>query len=240
MKIVCNSCSAKYSIADEKVAGRVFKIRCKKCGAAIVVRGDEINVAQEEDDSTRVVEYGGEGVWHIVIEGEQQGPYTPAQIGDMLAAGSIQWDAYVWREGYEDGSLRGDVYPDVPATLVAWRDAGGRVAIYSSGSVLAQRLLFGHSTAGDLMPLIDAYFDTGVGHKREVASYHAITAELDIEASAILFVSDVVAELDAARDAGLQTRLSLRPGNPEVEPGHGHAEVRSLAELGPPVRPPAG
>ena len=95
MKIVCESCSAKYSIADEKVAGRVFKIRCKKCGAAIVVRGDQVDggaSGDAEEASTRVHDYGGDAVWHIVIDGEQQGPYAPSQLGEMLSAGTIGWD----------------------------------------------------------------------------------------------------------------------------------------------------
>lgn len=117
MKIVCDSCSAKYSIADEKVAGRVFKIRCKKCGAAIVVRGDEIAVPEEEEASTRVVDFGGDAVWHIVIDGDQQGPYAPGQIGEMLAAGTIQWDAFVWREGYEDWKPAQDIEELVAAVM---------------------------------------------------------------------------------------------------------------------------
>ena len=104
MKIVCDSCGAKYSIADEKVAGRVFKIRCKKCGAAIVVRGDQVESPAEEE-STRVVDYGGDAVWHVVVDGDQQGPFAPSQIGEMLSAGTIGWDAYVWKEGFDDWKL---------------------------------------------------------------------------------------------------------------------------------------
>src|SRR5687768_12950851 len=100
MKIVCDSCGAKYSIADEKVAGKVFKIRCKKCSAVIVVRGDKVE--DEKDDSTAVYDYGGEAVWHVVVQGEQQGPFAPAQIGEMLSAGTIDWEAYVWREGFDN------------------------------------------------------------------------------------------------------------------------------------------
>src|SRR5262245_2978611 len=105
MKIVCDSCGAKYSIADEKVQGRVFKIRCKKCGAAIVVRGDQ--GAAEVSSPTAATaapatgagyDYNAEAVWHVVVDGEQQGPFAPAQLGGMISAGQIGWDAYVWRE----------------------------------------------------------------------------------------------------------------------------------------------
>ncbi len=115
MKIVCDSCGAKYSIADEKVAGKVFKIRCKKCSAVIVVRGDQLPAAQ--DESTAVYDYqdgGGpsDGIWHVVVDGDQQGPFTPAQIGDMLTAGTIDWEAYVWREGFDNWLAARDV-PDL-------------------------------------------------------------------------------------------------------------------------------
>src|SRR5688572_28875938 len=105
MKIVCDSCGAKYSIADEKVAGRVFKIRCKRCGAAIVVRGEQSAAAPAAEGAAPAAsgfDYGGEAVWHVVVEGEQQGPLSPTQLGQMISAGTIGWDAYVWKEGFED------------------------------------------------------------------------------------------------------------------------------------------
>ncbi|MFK7985386.1 MAG: GYF domain-containing protein [Sandaracinaceae bacterium] len=123
MKIVCDSCSAKYSIADEKVAGRVFKIRCKKCGAAIVVRGDQVDNAAEGEDANRVVDYGGDAVWHIVIDGDQQGPFAPAQIGEMLSVGTIGWDAYVWKEGFDDWKPAQDIEELVSAVMGG--DEGG-------------------------------------------------------------------------------------------------------------------
>ena len=114
MKIVCESCSAKYSIADEKVAGRVFKMRCKKCGTAIVVKGD----AQAAEDAGRAsFDYGGEAVWHTLVDGEQQGPFAPAQLGSMIAAGTIGWDAYMWREGFEEWKPAQDVEELVQAIM---------------------------------------------------------------------------------------------------------------------------
>jgi enolase-phosphatase E1 len=116
----------------------------------------------------------------------------------------------IWRGGFESGALRGEVYPDVKPALGRWRAAHRVVSIYSSGSATAQRLLFGHSTAGDLTPLIDRHFDTSVGAKRSPESYLAIARALKIPAGALLFISDVDAELVAARTAGLATRLCVR------------------------------
>ncbi len=119
----------------------------------------------------------------------------------------------IWEQGYDDGELRGEVFADVPPAFVRWRDAGLTIAIYSSGSVLAQRLLFAHSDKGDLTPWIARYFDTEVGPKRARESYTRIAASLELEPSEIAFVSDVDAELEAARDAGCHVVMCVRPGN---------------------------
>ena len=123
MKIVCESCGAKYSIADEKVAGKVFKIRCKKCSAVIVVKGDQ---PETGDESTRVFDYGAEAVWHVVVGGDQQGPLTPRQIGEMLADARIDWEAYVWREGMDGWLPAKDV--DMLVSAVMAESEGGAPA----------------------------------------------------------------------------------------------------------------
>jgi enolase-phosphatase E1 len=138
----------------------------------------------------------------------------------------------VWEDGYRNGTLVGAVYDDVPVALARWRDAGVPVGIYSSGSVRAQQWLFRRSTAGDLTPLLSWHFDTAVGAKREAASYARIAADVSLPPGDILFVSDVAAELDAARAAGLRTTLIVRPGNPP-QPDSGHDVVRSLSALRP-------
>jgi enolase-phosphatase E1 len=120
----------------------------------------------------------------------------------------------IWKAGYEDGSLKSPVYPDVVDAFERWQDVEIKINIFSSGSVLAQRLLFAHTDAGDLTRYIDQYFDTSVGKKIDPQSYLAIAANLAFDPSQILFVSDVVAELNAAKAAGMQTRLCIRPGNP--------------------------
>lgn len=111
----------------------------------------------------------------------------------------------IWRAGYEDGSLKGHLYPEVAAKLRQWKEDGLVLCVYSSGSVAAQKLLFGYSEAGDLTPLFSHFFDTRIGGKREAESYRAIQQALNLPAEQILFLSDVVQELDAAAAAGLKT-----------------------------------
>jgi len=137
----------------------------------------------------------------------------------------------IWLAGYENGDLVSTVYDDVPKALERWKGDGKIIAIYSSGSVLAQQLIFKYSDQGDLTRFVDRYFDTNIGHKREPESYKNITAELGIDAAEILFVSDVLEELDAAQTSGLQTTLSLRNGNAEIKTGYSHRAVAAFDEL---------
>jgi enolase-phosphatase E1 len=130
----------------------------------------------------------------------------------------------IWKAGFESGELRGTLFTDVPAALRRWASEA-KVAIYSSGSVEAQRLLFRYSTFGDLTSLIAAHFDTRTGPKQSSASYAAIAAELRVQPQEILFFSDVLRELDAAREAGCDTRLVMREGNAQVEDSHGHTVI---------------
>jgi len=116
----------------------------------------------------------------------------------------------IWRAGYEQGHFTGHVYPDVIAQLQAWHAKGIRLYIYSSGSVAAQQLLFKYSDAGDLTPLFSGYFDTHIGAKRELASYAAILQQLQLPPTQVLFLSDVVAELDPARQLGIATVQLIR------------------------------
>ena len=136
----------------------------------------------------------------------------------------------VWEEGYRNGTLVGDVFEDVPRALARWRDEGIAVGIYSSGSVRAQQWLFRRSSAGDLTPLLSWHFDTAVGAKKDSASYARIAGDVNVPPAEIRFVSDVAAELDAARAAGLQTALIVRPGNP-TQANTGHPVVTSFDQL---------
>jgi enolase-phosphatase E1 len=116
----------------------------------------------------------------------------------------------IWQEGYASGEYRAHVYPEVPARLRAWQRAGMRLYVYSSGSVPAQKLLFAHTDAGDLTAFFSGYFDTEVGAKRDAESYRRIAVAIDVPAGEVLFLSDIVEELDAARAAGMQTTLLVR------------------------------
>lgn len=121
---------------------------------------------------------------------------------------SLQGD--IWEFGYKSGEIKAHVYTDVPLKLKEWKDAGLDLGVYSSGSVKAQHLLFEYSIAGNLRHFFSAHFDTKVGHKREKASYDKIAAELKLEAKDILFLSDIKEELDAAREAGMNTCQLVR------------------------------
>jgi enolase-phosphatase E1 len=149
---------------------------------------------------------------------------------DRKSPGLKRLQGLIWERGYEDGTLRGEVFPDVPPALRQWHDQGVPVGIYSSGSVLAQRLLFGRSTAGDLTPFIEAYFDTATGPKQSPASYRRVAAALGVPVANLLFVSDVPAELDAASTAGCKAVLCCRPGNPSV-PGAVYRRISTFEEL---------
>jgi enolase-phosphatase E1 len=138
----------------------------------------------------------------------------------------------IWKEGYETGELKSEVFADVPPAFECWRDEGKTIAIYSSGSVLAQKLLFEYTGHGDLTPFIAAYFDTNTGHKKEPESYRKIVGEMSFpQVENFLFISDVVAELDAAEAAGMETLLSIRAGNAPVSGENSHRSIRSFDEI---------
>jgi enolase-phosphatase E1 len=136
----------------------------------------------------------------------------------------------IWKGGFENGQLKGTLFPDVPAAFERWAKRG-KVAIYSSGSVEAQQLLFRYSSYGDLTPLISGYFDTRIGPKSESGSYSEIAAKLDVAPVEVRFFSDVVRELDAAREAGCQTRLVVREGNAPVADAHGHDVLETFERI---------
>ena len=153
-------------------------------------------------------------------------PYARARIGaewhaamdrDEKSSELKRLQGLIWEQGYRAGELHGEVFPDVAPAIRRWRAAGLRVAIYSSGSELAQRLLFGSTPDGDLTPLIDGYFDTTVGAKRNPDSYRRIAERLHVESRRLLFISDVPQELAAARAAGCRAILCVRPGNAPAE-----------------------
>ena len=136
----------------------------------------------------------------------------------------------IWLEGYRDGKLRGEVFDDVPPALQRWHTKGIDIRIFSSGSILAQRLVFSTTSSGDLTKCLNGYFDTTTGPKNDPESYKQIANVFAIPASAILFISDVTRELDAAHNAGMQTLLCIRPGN-HAQPPHTHRVITSFTDI---------
>ncbi|KFL37669.1 acireductone synthase [Arenimonas donghaensis] len=143
----------------------------------------------------------------------------------------------IWKDGYGQADFTAHVYPDAVDALRAWHAAGHSINVYSSGSVPAQHLFFGHSDAGDLRGMISNWFDTEMGGKREAASYRRIVEALGVPAAQVLFLSDVVEELDAAREAGLDTVLVDRrqdyPAPRLGEATHGHQRVEDFTAITP-------
>jgi enolase-phosphatase E1 len=135
---------------------------------------------------------------------------------DAKSTGLKQVQGLVWRAGYECGELLAHVYPDVPIALQRWRARGLDLRVYSSGSIDAQRLFFAHTVCGDLTPCFSGHYDTTTGPKQSEESYRAIAAVYGVEASELLFLSDVPAELEAAKNAGWQTGLVIRAGNAQA------------------------
>lgn len=138
---------------------------------------------------------------------------------------------FIWEAGYRQGDYRAHVYGDVAPCLQQWQSDGYKLYVYSSGSVLAQKLFFEFSGAGNLLPLFSGHFDTTVGGKREVASYSAIAENIGEPAENLLFLSDIAEELDAARVAGFQVCLLRRPGNAPVPDINNTPEATSFAEI---------
>lgn len=166
---------------------------------------------------------------------EQQQTVAKAVIGlmdaDVKATGLKELQGMIWKSGFNTGQLVAHLFDDVAACIQAWKASGLDVRIYSSGSIAAQKLFFGHSVAGDLLDQFNGHYDTTSGSKREAESYRTISQQFDCEPGAIVFISDVVEELAAAKEAGLQTALSVRPGNQSVPEDHGYLAIESFAEL---------
>jgi enolase-phosphatase E1 len=138
----------------------------------------------------------------------------------------------IWQSGYESGELVSEVFDDVPRGFERWKAQNKAIAIYSSGSVLAQKLLFRYTNHGDLSAFISGYFDTNFGHKREAESYRKIASAQGFpQVENFLFVSDIKAELDAAGAAGMHTVLCVRPGNAPLVEAPAHKIIRSFDEI---------
>jgi enolase-phosphatase E1 len=149
-----------------------------------------------------------------------------SKIGPLKALQGL-----IWQEGYRSGMLRGEVFADVPRAFDRWRRQGKEISIYSSGSALAQEMLFRTTTFGDLTAGIKSFFDTQVGNKTSTESYREIASISGYPEHQFLFFSDTIGELDAARSAGMQTALVVRSSEADV-PTAGHTAIKSFDEVG--------
>ena len=150
---------------------------------------------------------------------------------DRKSTGLKSLQGKIWRQGYQDGTLKSQVFADVALAFERWHERGLNISIFSSGSVLAQKLLFAHSEAGDLTRFIDDYFDTNVGKKGEPDSYRRIAEMMKLPAAEMVFVSDVVEELDAGHEAGMKVVLSVRPGNASQDNVKRYPEILTFDQI---------
>ncbi|KAI5605436.1 hypothetical protein BDE02_01G351600 [Populus trichocarpa] len=199
---------------------------------------DDINLlrTQVEDDLAQ----GVDGVIPIPTDDAGKEEVIAALVANVEAmikadrkiTALKQLQGHIWRTGYENNELEGVVYDDVPEALEKWHALGIKVYIYSSGSRLAQRLIFGKTNYGDLRKYLSGFFDTTVGNKKETRSYIEISESLGVDKpSDILFVTDVLQEAFAAKGAGLDVMISIRPGNAPLPENHGFKTITSFAEI---------
>ncbi|KAM4810317.1 enolase-phosphatase E1 isoform 2-T2 [Rhinophrynus dorsalis] len=149
-----------------------------------------------------------------------------------------QLQGHMWRAAYVTGQVKGEVYEDVVPAIKEWRKAGIKLYIYSSGSVEAQKLLFGYSIEGDLLELFDGHFDTTIGHKVESQSYRNIAHSIGCSPENILFLTDITKEAKAAKDAGVHVAVVVRPGNAALtdEEKSGYHLMTSFSQIALPTQ----
>ncbi|XP_043473674.1 enolase-phosphatase E1-like [Leptopilina heterotoma] len=156
------------------------------------------------------------------------------QMDEDRKTGALkQLQGHIWRQAFESGDIKGHVFDDVPKALESWTNGGRKIYIYSSGSVEAQKLLFSHSRDKDLTKFLSGYFDTEVGIKNEVDSYRNILNKINVPASSVLFLTDVVKEAKAAKEAGMSTTIVIREGNAPLneEDKSTFSTIKSFDEL---------
>ena len=166
---------------------------------------------------------------------EKQSKVVDGVIGlmdaDVKATGLKKIQGLIWKNGFTTGQMVAHLYDEVADCIRRWHSAGIDVRIYSSGSIQAQKLFFGHTVAGNLRELLNGHYDTTTGPKQESDSYRKIASEFACLSNEILFISDVTAELAAAKAAGMQTVLSIRPGNHPVDDGHEFDTISGFDEV---------
>lgn len=150
---------------------------------------------------------------------------------DSKSTGLKALQGLVWKSGFESGEIRAELFSEVSSALHAWKDAGLDLRIYSSGSVLAQKLFFGHTTDGDLLPILSGFYDTLFGKKQEAESYRRIAADTQLPPNEILFLSDVAEEIAAALQSGMQAIAVVRPSNKPLPDSFSGVKIQSLDQL---------
>ena len=150
---------------------------------------------------------------------------------DIKAPGLKKLQGMIWESGFNSGEMVAHLYDDVEPAIKRWKEAGLDLRIYSSGSIQAQKLFFGHTIKGDLLPCLTRHYDRSYGPKCEPTSYQMIVSDYGMPANRILFVSDIVEELDAANEARMQIALSVRPGNKPFDNPKGYPEIESFDQL---------
>lgn len=161
---------------------------------------ETVRLAKQEDDEVIVSD-------EQIIAKLHQWSVEDRKITPLKTLQGVLWDT-----GYRNGTLKGHVYADVAPALARWQAQGIQMGVFSSGSVPAQKLIFGFSVAGDLTNYFSAYFDTNTGGKRITETYSKIANQLNIPTKDILFLSDIIEELEAAKEAGYKTLQLVRPG----------------------------
>jgi len=185
---------------------------------------------QASDDAVQTLLHDIEAVEHRELSPDTAADVLERWIAEDRKATPLKaLQGMIWKQGYEAGELSGHVYDEVEEYLDRWYAHGIKLYVYSSGSVEAQKLIFGYTEFGDLTPLFSGYFDTRIGGKREAASYRAILQELGLPGENVLFLSDIGEELDAAQAAGLQTMQLLR--DDKARPAPQHRQVKDFSQI---------
>ena len=229
------------------VVGELFPYASAKLGAYLQEHGQEPGVKEllravlrswETDDSEAAfMLLRAQGSPDAV--GPEQLPALEAYLQlliqeDRKLSALKELQGLIWRQGYAEGHLRAPLFEDVPRALRRWHGQGLVLAVYSSGSVEAQKLLYGHSNDGDLRHVFSHWFDTQIGPKKEASSYSRIAESMGCKTKDVLFISDSCAELEAAAKAGMAVLFSVRPGNPERDTG-AFRSISNFADLNFPV-----
>ncbi len=207
--------------------------------AANFARTDVLDACAQiarESAQTSISDWSRTSEWTTATRKQAQqiiiGEVQRLMDGDVKATGLKALQGLIWAAGFHEGQLRAHVYPEVIERIKHWRRSGLDVRIYSSGSIAAQKLFFGHIDGlGDCLDLFTGHYDTTIGSKREATSYQRVANDWGLQPGEIVFISDVAGELVAASEAGLQAVASVRPGNAPLDPDLPFIRVTSFDQL---------